>query len=215
MAVWRREVEGVDCEVGGEEGGGDGGERGRGGGCGGPFRVRGLGDARVEEEVGVGVVDAVEVGAAGGGEGRVEFAGGGRISRELEGGRGKGGLPRFSRVLGLPVADCYVHAALALHLLARGDRGAGRLGVVDLARAVPGDVLVLVVGFAGGWEAVVGVGELAFYVASFSRCFFVVVVCHLLAADYDACAEFAEDGSRCDYSYAAPLVAVGHDVALD
>lgn len=80
---------------------------------------------------------------------------------------------------------------------------------------MPRHVLVLVVGLARRWEAVVRVCELALHGALLLGCSDVVVIDDPLAADDDARAELAEDGSRSHHTNGAALVGMGNDLAVD
>ena len=144
-----------------------------------------------------------------------------RERRRIEGGGGEGGggggaLPGGTTVLVHPVflgdGDLFsfgIGGAFGRH----GD--AGGAGMVDAAGAVPGHILVLVVGLARAGEAIVGVGELPLDVTVGAGGGDVVVVDDTSAAHDDAGAEFTKDGAGGDDADGPTFVRVRNDLTID
>lgn len=124
-------------------------------------------------------------------------------------------LRRGVGVLKHPVCVCDDDAFFLCEGGAGGHGDGGLAGVVDGRGAVPGDVLVAIVGFSFRRETVLRVGEVAFDGAGSTLSGLPVVVGHLSAGDDNTGAKFAEDGARGDDADGASFVGMWDELTLD
>lgn len=124
-------------------------------------------------------------------------------------------LRRSIGVLKHPVCVCHDDAFLLREGSAGGHGDRGLAGVVDGGGAVPGHILVAVVGVPFGRETVFGVRKVALDGASGALPGLPVVIGDLAAGNDDAGAEFAEDGARGDDANGTALVGVWDELALN
>lgn len=126
-------------------------------------------------------------------------------------------IPSFSCMFKHPVvAGHHNPAPLCILCFSIGEkRNTGEVGVVDLTRTMPCDVLISVVWLAWRRKPIFWNGQLALNIPTFPSLLCIIVVDHFLASNDDFRAKFTKDGSCGDDTDRAAFVRVGYQVSFN